>query len=161
MLVCTVGYGCKNINGQYLIEKECMVLPDLAESFNIEKGTKVVIFYKGDGYTTGNVLDVREENISFKERMEKDYIIDVVDFSVSNRFERLKSEYRLLQDIADAVKRYNDYSDYSSCKINIENHYNLDSCEQTVTLNFSSPIDPTGIFYDTFYKEDSDFNDEE
>ena len=159
MLVCTVGYGGKRTNDRYMVEKEYLVPPSIAEDFDIKIGTKVVIPYKQDGYTVGDVLDVQEKDIFFKDAMNKPRVIDVVDFSTNNNFEKIRFEYKLFQDIADAVKRYKDYS-YYNCEMSVESHYDLDSCEQSVTLNFSSPLDPSSIFYDTFYKEDSDSNDE-
>lgn len=161
MLVCMVGYGGKRTNGLYMVEKEYLVPPSIAEDFDIKVGTKVVIPYKQDGYTVGDVLDVQEKDIFFKDAMNKPRVIDVVDFSTNNNFEKIRFEYKLFQDIADAVKRYKDYSDYN-CEISVESHYDLGSCEQSVTLNFSSPLDPSGIFYDTFYKEeDLEFNNKE
>ena len=160
MLVCTVGYGGKKNDDHYIIEQEYLVPPSIAESFDIKTGTKVVISYKRDKYTVGNVLNVQEKNMLLKDMVREPYIIDVVDFSTSNNLEKIKWEYKLFQDIANAVKRYKDYSDYN-CEMNIESHCGLDSCEQSVTLNFGSPLDPSGIFYDTFYKKDLDFDDEE
>ena len=161
MLVCTVGYGGKKDNDHYMIEKEYLVPPSIAESFDIKTGTKVVVSYKRDDYTVGNVLNVQEKDMFLKDMMREPYIIDIVDFSTNDNLEKIKWEYKLFQDIADAVKRYKEYS-YYHCEMSVESHYDLDSCEQSVTLNFSSPLDPSSIFYDTFYKkEDLDFNNEE
>lgn len=160
MLVCMVGYGGKRTNGRYMIEKEYLVPPSLAEDFDIKIGIKVVISYKQDSYTVGDVLNVQEKDIFFKDAMNKPHVIDVVDFSTNNNFEKIRFEYKLFQDIADAVKRYKDYS-YYNCEINIENHYDLDSCEQSITLHFGSPLDPSHIFLDTFNEESPNFDEED
>lgn len=160
MLVCMVGYGGKRTNGRYMVEKEYLVPPSIAEDFDIKVGTKVVIPYKQDGYTVGDVLDVQEKDIFFKDAMNKPRVIDVVDFSTNNNFEKIRFEYKLFQDIADAVKRYKDYSDYG-CEISVENHYDLGSCEQSITLHFSSPLDPTCIFLDTFNQKSPNFDEED